>query len=1029
MAGEVDAEHPKAASVHASLAFTAGLWLAPCWAAAAPPRPAGTVDLGAALVDFARAAHIDLVLDDQIVRGLRVAPLTGVNAPAEGLAKLLAGTDLAVRRTPDGVYMIYARRQDAVAAPVTLPELVVVGRQTQNIDIRRTENDIQPYQVLGRATVETSQRGNVEDLLRARLPADTQARAPSQAVVGLVGSARSAIDLRGLGPGATLVLVDGRRLPGIPTLSPDNDQPDLNGIPLGAIERIEALGGAAGGVYGPSALGGVVNVVLKREYDGADLQATAGGSTRGDAGHVEVAGAIGFSPNQGRTQISVTLAAQTNEPLRAGDRDYQAAARALQFRNDPAGYLQLRIASDAVTVFGTGPTLTLKPQFGGAGLGAATTYLPVGFSGGLGDAAKILAMNAGRTPLALPDDFGGERGYLASTRRTRSAIVSIRHALFEDVETYLDALAYRTDGRFVSGQANLALALSQNAPTNPFAEPVFVTFPNPTAFADTRERAETVRVAAGAIVRLPRSWTLTGDAALGSATIVERQHGVSSNFFFAPAVFRGAPVGGFGAVSPFGTWQDVLAAEATGVAVADSRLRQVNHFRDLSLRLAGPLLALPGGRSTLTALVERRREAVPASSFRGLDGGQAFSIPEDGRSRVVQSAYLELRAPVGSPEAAFWRRDFELQLAARYDETHLKFNAAEGGVTPSLTRATRSALTYTAGAKLRPLPALMLRASVATGQLPPNFAQLTSQSILLTGAPFPTPLTPADPKRGGVPISAEGRVLDLFGGDPSASGQRAVTAAIGAVFNPTGERGPRISIDYVRTVRSHEIIAFPLDESGLLAAEALFPNRVARGPLTDADRSLGYTAGPVTQLDLRAAETGRTRADTVDVRLDWPVKLQGSELRVGGSVGWQVRFRRRSLPTEPWINYVGHTDGPAAWRATAGLDWTNGAFDAGLSVQFIGAYRVTAADPDLANSNATTVAFQGEKRLPAQLYADAYVRRRVRVAGAPAIDMILGVKNLLDHRPPIVAEPGAVPYSTYGDPRRRRVDLTLKASF
>ena len=73
----------------------------------------------------------------------------------------------------------------------------------------------------------------------------------------------SAINLRGLGTDETLILVDGRRMPGI-SLSGERLQPDINGIPLAAVERIEVLPSTAGGIYGGSAVGGVVNVIDTR---------------------------------------------------------------------------------------------------------------------------------------------------------------------------------------------------------------------------------------------------------------------------------------------------------------------------------------------------------------------------------------------------------------------------------------------------------------------------------------------------------------------------------------------------------------------------------------------------------------------------------------------------------------------------------------------------------------------------------------------------------------------------------------------
>jgi outer membrane receptor protein involved in Fe transport len=138
------------------------------------------------------------------------------------------------------------------------------------------------------------------------------------------GETVSEIDLRGLGSNGTLILLDGRRLPSIPT----SDRPlsfrqaDLNAIPLHAIARVETLTGTAGGIYGFGALGGVVNVILKRDYRGVDLHGTAGITSRGDARRLGLEGRIGFTPNEGRTDVMLYLGHTRSRPLLLGDRDY-----------------------------------------------------------------------------------------------------------------------------------------------------------------------------------------------------------------------------------------------------------------------------------------------------------------------------------------------------------------------------------------------------------------------------------------------------------------------------------------------------------------------------------------------------------------------------------------------------------------------------------------------------------------------------------------------------------------------------------
>ena len=85
------------------------------------------------------------------------------------------------------------------------------------------------------------------------------------------------VDLRGLGPQRTLVLVDGRRLGvGDPNTSNPNPSPDLNQIPAALIERIDVVTGGASAVYGSDAIAGVVNFIMKRDFEGVQVDAQYG---------------------------------------------------------------------------------------------------------------------------------------------------------------------------------------------------------------------------------------------------------------------------------------------------------------------------------------------------------------------------------------------------------------------------------------------------------------------------------------------------------------------------------------------------------------------------------------------------------------------------------------------------------------------------------------------------------------------------------------------------------------------------------
>jgi outer membrane cobalamin receptor len=155
---------------------------------------------------------------------------------------------------------------------VKLDRFVVQGAKRRaftdaNLDIPRTENDVQPYRIITGEEMAFSGSLTVEDFLKEKLSMDGTERSNSQIYTGGIGTT-SSINLRGLGPDRTLVLINGRRVQGTDQQVSNvyGSQPDLNSIPQAAIDRIEVLPSGASAIYGAGAIGGVINVVLKQNY-------------------------------------------------------------------------------------------------------------------------------------------------------------------------------------------------------------------------------------------------------------------------------------------------------------------------------------------------------------------------------------------------------------------------------------------------------------------------------------------------------------------------------------------------------------------------------------------------------------------------------------------------------------------------------------------------------------------------------------------------------------------------------------------
>ncbi len=164
-----------------------------------------------------------------------------------------------------------------VVAPAPVARVEITGS-----NIRRAEAETaSSVLTVNRADIERSGKTTVAELLQT-LAVDNQGSVPTSFGSGFAAGA-SGISLRGLGTGATLVLLNGRRM--APYGLADDGQKvfsDLNVIPTDAVERVEILKDGASAIYGSDAIAGVVNIILRRNFQGTTVRALLGTGEGGD---------------------------------------------------------------------------------------------------------------------------------------------------------------------------------------------------------------------------------------------------------------------------------------------------------------------------------------------------------------------------------------------------------------------------------------------------------------------------------------------------------------------------------------------------------------------------------------------------------------------------------------------------------------------------------------------------------------------------------------------------------------------------
>ncbi|HKT27240.1 TonB-dependent receptor plug domain-containing protein, partial [Dyella sp.] len=161
-------------------------------------------------------------------------------------------------------FALAANAQDSNPSSKTLEKVVVTGSSIPRTDLETAS----PVQVITAKDLQASGLPTVADYLQ-RLTSDGAGSIPSTFGNGFASGA-TGVSLRGLGAGSTLVLLNGRRMASF-GLADDGQKvfTDLSTIPMEAVERIEVLKDGASAIYGSDAIAGVVNIILKSDFQGA----------------------------------------------------------------------------------------------------------------------------------------------------------------------------------------------------------------------------------------------------------------------------------------------------------------------------------------------------------------------------------------------------------------------------------------------------------------------------------------------------------------------------------------------------------------------------------------------------------------------------------------------------------------------------------------------------------------------------------------------------------------------------------------
>lgn len=221
---------------------------------------------------------------------------------------------------------------------------------------------------------------------------------------GSGGAGQATLNLRQLGANRTLVLVDGwRHVSGVA----GSQTVDVSTIPAALIERVEVLTGGASAVYGADAVTGVVNYVLKKDYEGINLNAQMGGSSQGDGRNYRIDGVIGQNFAGGRGNITLAAGYAKDDEILFGDREFtrdngrgnNSATYQNPLRRFQQGDINAATMPNFANRFRIGGSAPSSGRFPYGGVIPTPTDIATLFPGGITAAERALVDRANNAPL------------------------------------------------------------------------------------------------------------------------------------------------------------------------------------------------------------------------------------------------------------------------------------------------------------------------------------------------------------------------------------------------------------------------------------------------------------------------------------------------------------------------------------------------------------------------------------------------------------------------------------------------------
>jgi len=969
--------------------------------------PAG--DAVTALQAFAKQSGKQVLFPFEAASGKRTPAVTGDVADADALAKLAKAAGLIV--ASDDGKTITLRQATAESSPQLqsagagastdeaqiVEAIVVVGSQ---IEGARTTEAL-PVTVVGEKEIIATGAVSGDELFRA-IPQAGDVQFQEARTTGNLNDARgdvSSLNLRSLGTGNTLALLNGRRAVLAPGTQTENFVPvqtvNTNSFPVAGVKRVEVLRDGAAAIYGTDAVAGVVNTVLDTKFRGLKVEAQYGGSE--GTGYREGS----FNVKAGtRLEDGTRLTFFGNytgrSRLMATERDYAASEdHRSQVADTPWAdntTFDSRTTSSPWGSFTLIPSSTAPRQNGTALTTSGVFHVEPTSNTAAGCSSAVLAGNlclksgtiTGAADRALRYDENPDRTLKGGVERT-NLFSTVEHE-FGDLTAYGEAGYYHalfTGSREQSAPLSTApITIAANAYWNPFGP---TTSPNrlagltgvPTTGVamnittyrpvDTGPRTYTVTDDSyrllGGLKGAWNGWKWDSALLYSQARTKDMTHNAISNTLFQQALNRTDA----SAYNPFngGSLDNYSLGDATpnGRDTINSFLINVYRISKTSLALADfkvskkDLFTLPGGDVGFAGGVEWRRETYKDDRDDRLDGTIKYTnsvtgvtyntdvlgasgAPDIKGDRSIVSAFFELAVPIISPEMNIpFVQEISLQIAAR-DEHYSDF----GNVLKP-----KGAIYWKVG------HGFALRGSVSQSFRAPNLPQFYSDgSTVSNNRPDwafcrinnPTSTT-----------CASGSTIEVRSGNKNLQPEEADNATVGFVYQPDfipAQYGKLSLTTDFWSIREKNVIGI-LGGANQIAYDYYLRLNGSSNPNVVRDAPVGSAAvGNIAYINDTYQNLQPRMVQGVDFSVDYDLDdTAWGDFSVGVNVAKLLKFDQSPSPIEalliqaisagqlPGLSVASagnqiKMDGFPEFRGTASFSWRKDGWGAGAFVQYVG---------------------------------------------------------------------------------------------